>query len=67
MDNIKDYIKTYPNWSVEGVDYKDTASMCNSKRFTFSKQIFLQYVLKYKAETDRIVLLTVEVLYLVEH
>ena len=25
------------------------------KRFTFSKQIFLQYVSKYKAETDRIV------------
>ena len=55
MDNIKDYIKTYPNWPVEGVDYKDTASLCNSKGLRLANKYFYNTFLKYKAETDRIV------------
>lgn len=55
MDEIKDYIKTYPNWPVDGVDYKDTASLCNSKGLRLANKYFYNTFLKYKAETDRIV------------
>ena len=55
MANIKDFITTYPDWPVKGVQYRDTASMCNSKGLRLANTFFYQTFLKYKQDIDRIV------------
>ena len=52
---IKDYIKTYPNWPVKGVDYKDTSSLCNSPGLRLAQNYLYDRLLKYKHNIDRIV------------
>lgn len=53
--SIKDYIKTYPNWPVDGVDFKDTSSLCNSDGIRLAHNFLYNSLLKYKSKIDRIV------------
>ena len=46
---IKDYIKTYPNWPVKGVDYKDTSSLCNSPGLRLAQNYLYDRLLKYSS------------------
>ena len=52
---IKDYIKTYPDWPVEGVDFKDTSSLCNGPGLRLAQNFLYDRLLKYKMDIDRIV------------
>lgn len=52
---IKDYIKTYPDWPVKGVDFKDTSSLCNGPGLRLAQNYLYDRLLKYKMDIDRIV------------
>jgi adenine phosphoribosyltransferase len=52
---IKDYIKTYPDWPVKGVDFKDTSSLCNGPGLRLAQNFMYDRMLKYKHKVDRIV------------
>jgi len=52
---IKDYIKTYPDWPVKGVDFKDTSSLCNGPGLRLAQNYLYDKLLKYKMDIDRIV------------
>lgn len=52
---IKDYIKTYPDWPVKGVDFKDTSSLCNGPGLRLAQNFLYDRLLKYKMDIDRIV------------
>ena len=54
--SIKDYIKTYPNWPVDGVDFKDTSSLCNSDGIRLAHNFLYNSLLKYKSKIDRILI-----------
>ena len=52
---IKDYIKTYPDWPVKGVDFKDTSSLCNGPGLRLAQNYLYDRLLKYKHKIDRVV------------
>lgn len=54
---IKDYIKSYEDFPVKGVSFKDTASLCNSKGFQLANNFLSENLLKYTSEsyTDKII------------
>ncbi|MBR18628.1 MAG: adenine phosphoribosyltransferase [Euryarchaeota archaeon] len=54
-DEIKDYIKTYPDWPVKGVDFKDTSSLCNGPGYRLAQNYLYDKLLKYKMDLDRFV------------
>ena len=54
---IKDYIRSFEDWPVKGVSFKDTAGLCNSNGFKLANDFILKKLTKYTSEsyTDKIV------------
>jgi len=54
---IKDYIKSYENFPVKGVSFKDISSLCNSDGFKLANDFLYEELLKYTSEkfTDKVV------------
>ena len=44
---IKEYIRSYKDFPVKGVDFKDTSSLCNSKGFNIANNFMYSQLLKY--------------------
>lgn len=54
---IKDYIRSFENFPAEGVSFKDTAGLCNSKGFQLANEFISQKLTKYTSESfvDKII------------
>tara|TARA_Y100001938_G_scaffold128236_1_gene181845 strand:- start:639 stop:1178 length:540 start_codon:yes stop_codon:yes gene_type:complete len=54
---IKDYIKSYEDFPVKGVSFKDMSSLCNSEGFKIANDFLSEKLLKYTSEsfTDKII------------
>tara|TARA_B100000809_G_C15014258_1_gene486093 strand:- start:511 stop:1065 length:555 start_codon:yes stop_codon:yes gene_type:complete len=52
---IKDHIKTYPDWPVKGVDFRDTSGLCNGPGLRLAQNYLYDRMLKYKHLIDRVV------------
>ena len=44
---IKQYIKSFPDFPIEGVNFKDTASLCAGEGFRIANNYFYDNLLKY--------------------
>ena len=44
---IKEYIRSYKDFPVKGIDFKDTSSLCNSKGFNIANNFMYSELLKY--------------------
>lgn len=48
---IKDYIKSYEDWPVKGVSFKDISSLCNSDGFKLANDFLSSNLTKYTSES----------------
>jgi len=48
---IKDYIRSFEDWPVKGVSFKDIASLCNSDGFELANDFFYTSLVKYTSES----------------
>ena len=54
---IKDYIRSFEDWPVKGVSFKDTAGLCNGNGFKLTNDFIFKKLIKYTSEsyTDKII------------
>mgnify|MGYP003683508849 CR=1 FL=1 len=54
---IKDYIRSFEDWPVQGVSFKDTAGLCNGDGFNLTNNFIFKKLIKYTREsyTDKII------------
>jgi adenine phosphoribosyltransferase len=54
---IKDYIRSFEDFPVEGVSFKDTAGLCNSQGFQLANDFISNKLTKYTSESfaDKII------------
>jgi len=54
---IKDYIKSYEDFPVKGVSFKDISSLCNSDGFKLANDFLYETLLQYTSEkfTDKVI------------
>lgn len=48
---IKDYIKSYEDWPVKGVSFKDISSLCNGDGFKLANDFLSSNLTKYTSES----------------
>ena len=48
---IKDYIKSYEDWPVKGVSFKDISNLCNSDGFKLANDFLSSNLTKYTSES----------------